>query len=83
MQVHILIFDGRIERASMDASKMYEAGKEMNGKSNPFGSHNVISVELEDVAIPTSAMHSDGEGRCSTCGGRKNENPWCSNSFHL
>ena len=25
----------------------------------------------------------DSEGRCSTCGGRKNDNPYCSNSFHL
>lgn len=35
------------------------------------------------IAVLTNAMHSNDEDRCTTCGGKKDENPWCSNSFHL
>jgi len=52
MQVYILMFHNRIERVSVDASKMYELARKMNGENNPFGSYNVISTELEDVSQP-------------------------------
>jgi len=66
MQVHILMFEDNIERASIDGRKMQELADEMNGGSPGFeivGPYNVVSVELEDATL-TSAMHSDGEGRC-------------------
>lgn len=56
MQVHILMFDDRIERASMDANKMYDMAKEMNGEDDPFGPYNVISMELEDVVLTTNTV---------------------------
>lgn len=40
-----------------------------------------LSVEVRHHL--TSAIYSEGNDRCTTCGGKKNENPWCSNSFHL
>jgi len=50
MQIYILMFHNRVERASANASKMYDLARKMNGEDNPFGSYNVISAELEDVS---------------------------------
>lgn len=68
MQIHILMFDSRVERASTDASKMYDMAREMNGEDDPFGPYNVVSIELEGMP-PNNAIHSDGEGRAVYCGG--------------
>ncbi len=64
MQIYILAFKDRLERASINNQKMLKLAKKMN-KGDPFGSYYVVSIELED-AVLTSAMHSDGEERC-TC----------------
>jgi len=50
MQIYILMFYNRIERASVNASKIYELARKLNCEDNPFGSYNVISAELEDVS---------------------------------
>jgi len=52
MQIYILMFHNRIERVSVNASKMYDLARKLNGENNPFGSYNVISAELEDVPQP-------------------------------
>ena len=74
MQIHILLFESRVERASIDASKMYNVAKEMNGEDNPFGPYNVISIELEDTERPCcNNMEPDSlddDFVCPTCGGR-------------
>lgn len=48
-KIYVLVSDGRIERASLKADKMYEAAKEANGENDPFGSWSVVPVELEDA----------------------------------
>jgi len=57
-------------------------------KVPPWMKKQKILIEFaRDAALHIIAsQHSaapDSEGKCSTCGGRKNENPYCSNSFHL
>ncbi|MBW2005881.1 MAG: hypothetical protein JRI72_15030 [Deltaproteobacteria bacterium] len=52
MQIYILMFHNRIERVSVNASKMYALARKLNGEDNPFGSYHVISAELEDVFQP-------------------------------
>lgn len=67
MQIHILMFEDRIEKASMDGRKMQELADEMNGGPpgfEIFGPYDVVSVELEDAVLTTDA--ADAKGRC-TC----------------
>jgi len=52
MQIYILMFHNRVERASVNAPKIYALARELNGEDNPFGSYNVILAELEDVSQP-------------------------------
>jgi len=49
MEIFILTFDDRIERASVDGKKMQNLSIELNGGPDMFGPYDVITIELEDV----------------------------------
>ena len=61
MEIHILLFDDRIERASTDALKICDLADAMNGGKDIVGPYSVVSVELEDTDTLISAMHTDSE----------------------
>jgi hypothetical protein len=66
---------------ALDYCKKYDL-ESLCPQSSPFKIAEALLRAYKDGAIqPKDA--ADAKGRCSTCGGRKNENPWCSNSFHL
>ena len=64
MEIHILLFEDRIERASTDRLKISDLADEMNGGIGIVGPYEVVSVELEDTILTTDA--ADVKGRC-TC----------------
>ena len=64
MEIHILLFEDRIERASTDRLKISDLADEMNGGIGIVGPYEVVSVELENTILTTNA--ADAKGRC-TC----------------
>ena len=63
MKVHILKIRDRVERASLDAQKMYDLARDLNGEENPFGSYHVISIQLDEE----EKMYAP-EIECCKCG---------------
>lgn len=61
MEIHILLFEDRIERASVDALKICDLADAMNGGKDIIGPYSVVSVELEDATLTTNT--ADGKGR--------------------
>lgn len=63
MQIHILMFDDRIERASTDALKICDLADAMNGGKDMFGPYSVVSVELEDASqLPLKQTDNETKG---------------------
>jgi len=51
---------------------------------SPMVAESALETKCKRCGKPLMAKKDmDTENRCPTCGGKKDENPYCSNSFHL
>ena len=78
MEIHILLFDDRVERASVDALKICDLADAMNGGPDIVGPYSVVSVDLEDASL--TPVETDAQKPCRFCKANRSFNHfYCAN----